>query len=343
MVDDIVLYDEQQMVTKCSIVCVCLTFSLLYVLMHYISCFFQIDLLHPFASLEWSECKELPVGMTDAQAVWLEDKIYMGGGDTSGRRNDARLYIYAPTTDTWTVMDTAVYWFALTIYHSQLVLVGGREYVGLGALGLDTNKLWTLDERDELQETLPPMRVRRYGVSAASHGDHLLVAGGGGDGSQLDIVEVYSDHIWSSAQPLPQPFADMKSTVLSGHWYLMGGFRQGTEVYCASLDSLVAGCQPSETSQTSSVWKRLPDVHNTRFTPSSFGNRLTAIGGQQRLPMSSIQAFSPRLWSWVDVGNLPVVGCRVCTVVLPSGELIVMGGFLNNTRFNKVYKATLKG
>ena len=179
-----------------------------------------------------------------------------------------------------------------------------------------------------------------------SHGDHLLVAGGS-DGIWLDVVEVYSDNNWSSAQPLLKPYVDMRSTVLDDHWYLMGGSMYHKKEVCyASLDSLIASCQPSATSEPSSLWKELPDVHNIRSTPSVFGNRLTAIGGvssSKSYPTIStlIHAFSPHIWSWVHVGDLPVAGCRVCTVVLPSGELIVIGGFLNNSK--KVYKATLKG
>ena len=243
----------------------------------------------------------------------------------------------------WGAMDTPVYWFALTTYHFQLVLVGGREYVG-EALGPVTNKLWTLDEQIKLQETLPPMTIRCFSATAVSHGDHLLVAGGNdSDGTRLDVVEVYSKHIWFTAQPLPKPCTNMKSTVRDGHWYLMGGFKQGTAVYYASLDSLIASCQPSETSQTSSIWKRLPDIHSVRSTPSVFGKRLTTIGGsgESNLPISSIHAFSTHTQSWVHVGDLPVAGCSTCTIVLPSGELLVMGGFLNST--NKVFKATLIG
>ena len=60
----------------------------------------------------------------DAQAVWLKDKVYVGGGMKSGNMNlipDARLYIYTPATDEWTTLDTPVFWFGLTTYHSQLV------------------------------------------------------------------------------------------------------------------------------------------------------------------------------------------------------------------------------
>ena len=103
----------------------------------------QVDILNPCAELKWRECTRLPVHMHDAQAVWLWDKLYVGGGVTSGskrvtvgsNRDAGRLYIYTPTIDTWNRIDTPVYWFALITYHSQLELVGGREYVGEGRDG----------------------------------------------------------------------------------------------------------------------------------------------------------------------------------------------------------------
>ena len=79
----------------------------------------QVDILHPLASVEWQECREVPVCIGRAQAVW---QVYLGGGTVSGnKRDEARLYIYTPATDTWDVLDTPVYHFALTTYHSQLV------------------------------------------------------------------------------------------------------------------------------------------------------------------------------------------------------------------------------
>ena len=109
----------------------------------------QVDILHPYAELKWRECTRLPVGMSNAQAVWLWDKLYVGGGGTSESvRDAARLYIYTPTTDTWSHINTRVSWFALITYHSQLVLVGGGNFVGEERYGPVTNKLWTLTEHD---------------------------------------------------------------------------------------------------------------------------------------------------------------------------------------------------
>ena len=281
----------------------------------------------------------------------LGDKLYVGGGFTSGsHRNQSRLYIYIPTTDTWTTLDTPVDWFSLVTYHNEVVLVGGRNYVGEHRAGLDSNQLWTLDEQKVWQINLPPMNVRRSHVSAVNYREYLLVAGGQNDGKLCNVVEIYNDQTWSTAEPLPKPCQSMKSAVLDGCWYLMGGTSTIAlesdyfcDVYFASMDSLLASCQPSETETLQPSWKRLIDVPHSRSIPAIIGNRLTTIGGTRRdlQPISSIHAFSQYTNSWVNVGNLPAAGCDICAMVLPTREIIVIGGFVNDT--SQIFKATFEG
>lgn len=95
----------------------------------------QVDIIKfsasNLATFTWKECTALPVNMQDAQAVWFTEKLYVGGGYTETEHiyadceNQARLYVYTPKTDLWDTIDTPVYWFALAVYHSQLMLVGG--------------------------------------------------------------------------------------------------------------------------------------------------------------------------------------------------------------------------
>ena len=268
----------------------------------------------------------MDVGDT-AQAVWLKDKVYIRGGMTSGSlRDEARLYIYTPATDTWTTLDTLVCWFGLTTYHSQLVLVGGREYVGENVLGEPTNKLWTLSEDGQWQETLPPMPTPCTYVSAVSHGDHLLVISDG----YPNKVYVYNGHHWASAQHPPQPlYSRIKSTIFNGDWYAMGW---GGMVYSASLDSLLASCQPSETSQPSSLWKRLSNVPNKDCYPAVFGNQLAAVGRRSR-DTTSLYAYSSLTQSWVHMADAPISSKSSysplpppCAVLLLSNELMIVSG-----------------
>ena len=298
------------------------------------------------SSLEWRKCTGPPKDVGGAHVVCLKDKIYVGGGTSGSRRDDARLYIYSPATDTWSILDTPVYQFALTTYHSQLVLVGGREYVGENIDGDDTNKLWTLSEDGQWQETLPPMPTPcGYGTSAVSHGDHLLVIGG--DDYPNNKVYVYNGHHWASAQHPPQRLGSIKSTVLNGHWYLMGGEllpSRPTCVYSCSLDSLLASCQPSEIShQPSPVWKRLTDPPSNRDCfPTVFGKRLIAAekalsDDQSTSTIISLHAYSSFTQSWEHVGDTPPSSSDAppCAIILPSDELMIVRG-------ERAFKATLK-
>ena len=249
----------------------------------------------------------------------LEDKVYFGSD---------KLYVYSPTTDTWAIKNTPVHSFALVVYHSQLVLVGGW----MTDDGSVTNKLWTLDRQDQWKETLPPMTVRRQEASAVEYSNNILVAGGWSDqGTDIDIVEVYNGHHWAKAQSLPIVCSGVNSAILNGHWYLARGDGQGKQVYYASVESLIASCQPSGR-QLPSVWKRLPDVPHEYFIPVAFGNRLVAIG----YDTSSIHAYSPYSISWVHVGELPGGGSASAAIVLPSGDLIVTG-------YGTLYKGRLNG
>ena len=263
----------------------------------------------------------MDVGST-AQAVWLKDKVYMGGGVTSGSfRSAARLYIYTPATDAWTTLDTPVYRFGLTTYHSQLVLVGGREYVGESVDDELTIRLWTLSEDGQWQETLPPMPILCTFASAVSLGDHLLVI----SNDYPNKIHVYNGHHWASAQHPPQLLYPIKCTIFNGHLYLVGG---GGIVYSASLDSLLASY---ETSQPSSLWKRLTDAPSKWCCPAVFGNRLVAVGrGSTDTFITSLYAYSSHTQSWVHMGDAPSIPILTyftpCAVLLPSNELMIVSG-----------------
>ena len=289
-----------------------------------------------------TECADLPVITWDTQAVWLRDKIYIGGGRTSRTSSEdaAKLYSYSPSKHKWgAVSNHPVYLFALTTYQFHLVLVGGVE----SSDGSITNKLWTLHENDEWKNVLPPMTIERACASAVSHEEHLLVAGGTCDvysPDPLDSVEVYDGNTgqWATAQPLPQPSWFMKSAVLNESWYLLGGYEQDEEVYFASLDLLIASYEASEALEASSVWSKLPDVPSMYSSIAVIGNRLISMGGFP--PNSDIHTYSPYTRSWMHIGEMSVALRSSCSIVVPTGELVVIGGL--PTSDSKLQKFTVE-
>ena len=275
----------------------------------------------------------------------LKNKVYLSGGYHKyllDRRSEAaRLCIYTPATDTWDTLETPVYDFALTTYRSKLVLVVGREYVGENFEGNPSNKVWTLSEDGEWEETLPPMETACSDVSAVSHGDHLVVI----DGEHKE-VRIYNGHYWAKTN-LPKQlkpvksfiFEQLKSTksaVFNGELYVFAGqWPSDTVVYSASLDSLIASCQPCETSQPSTTWKRLPNIPGHYCHPLVFGDGLIAAG-HDITRHNAIYSYSPSDRSWEYVAVIPLSLPLIYTVVLPSNELIVIGEGI-------IFKAKLDG
>ena len=313
---------------------------------YYISLQPRVNLLHPLTSLEWRDCSEISVGICNAQAVLLGSKAYIGGGGMNPG-SPSRVLIYDYTKNLWDILDTPTQWYALTTYHSQLVLVGGVD----PNTRVATNQLLVLDEQHHWTQPLPPMTTKRCYASAVSVGDHLIVAGGcvSSDFESLDgvvdmdaqdVVEVYNGHQWRQVQSLPKACSSMKSTFLEGDWYLAGGMGQGCKVYHTSLESLIA---TSGEAVETSVWKKLPDVPLKLPTPVVLRNNLITIG-RGYYYNSTIQAYvySPNTNCWVHVGELPVSCYFPCSLVLPTGKLLVIGETKSGLS-SCLYRADLTG
>ena len=243
----------------------------------------------------------------------------------------SRLLVYDYTKDSWDILDTPTQCYALTTYHSQLVLVGGVDPDTLEA----TNQLWVLDEQCHWAQPLPPMTTERYQASAVSVGDCLIVAGGC-DGNSLHAVEVYNGHRWRSAQSLPTACSCMKSTLHEGNWYLAGGIGQGSKVYHTSLRSLIATTHLEGARQTS-IWKQLPGT--SWSSPAVLHNQLITVQGGYS---SAIHAYSSSTESWVHVGDLPDVCNSCCTLVLSTGELLVVGDTKSGSS-SHLFRSKIKG
>ena len=295
----------------------------------------QFDILHPLTSIQWREACRLPVKLSNAQSVLMGHNVIVGGRVTSGGPTaDATVYIYDINRDYWGIHSIApTYRSALTTYRSQLVLAGGVEVARYS----DTNSVRVF-ENGEWCSSIPAMTVARHGASAVSRGQHLIVAGGVTIGGYTDIVEVFDGRSWSTAQSLPQRCGYMKSVVYNDVWYVCGGLEQGCEVYSAPLQSIVESTRDTQ----STVWTKLPPTPHMISSIAIFDQQLLTIGGGP--PTSAVHAFSPHSQSWPHVGDLPVVIHSTCSLTLPNGELMTLGGDTDMIEFSdRVFIGQLRG
>ena len=90
-------------------------------------------------------------------------------------------------------------------------------------------------------------------------------------------------------------------------------------------------------------WKAITDLPHTYSALGSVDDCLLAVGGGWWLDsIKTILGFSPITNTWKTVGELPDPRRNCTTVLLPTGELQVMGGFDEPYSYtNKVWSAAI--
>lgn len=270
---------------------------------------------------------------TTVQSVILGNKVFVGGGDSGGDRDKARtVMVYDLQRDKWnTLPPYNAYWFAMTALNNRLVLAGGRDL----ETDKPTNKVAIL-EAEEWAHPYPEMNIARSSTTAVSFNNHIVVAGGTDNQRRcISSVEVLdkTSNLWYIADPLPSGRTAMKSVVVGDMCYLTGGFKHPYNrtkvVYRVNLSELSEEAISSQaTSKHTSPWQTVEDTPLFYSTPLSVKGSLLTVGGMndKDKPSSAIHLFQPCARRWVKVGDLPTARINCASSVLPTAEVIVVGG-----------------
>ena len=294
-------------------------------------------------------------GQLATNCVYLNGRLYIAAGDncqgcSCGFSVDLNLLsVFDVSSSELRVLSAPpVERFALTHYHSQLVLVGGVK-PGISPNKRPTDELWASTDGTDWKPLLPPMRIKRSDASAVNTGspEYLVVVGG----VPIDrfqwttTVEVLINKEWFIVQPLPSPLNYPRAWI--HNWSLIvtevksqtpSSIQPGC---CCHLDALLAPCfQPEETEKTSSceefpigatpsVWREFP----IGATPCmlSFGHQLIAVCG------SIFGVLCPSTDTWLPI---PVGPACLGGTVLPTGEILMVGN--ETSRDLSIYQGSLK-
>ena len=266
--------------------------------------------------------------MSCAQAVVISRIVYLGGGFTVWTVDDDRYLIqqYSPTDDKWSTLPPApVYWFGMGELNGQLVIVGGktREVVVTGKVHTFESSL------QKWKESIPPMPTARHNAAVFSQPSCLTVVGGEDQhGTSLSDVEIFMPHTsqWHKASSAPSPLSDMTITVIHNKCFLAEYDSNKLYQLCVSVYHTVTSS--SITTEVITEWKNLPDLTYQRSALVNMNGCLLAVGGMEKdsATKTTILGFSPITNTWKTVGELKEPRYKCTTVLLPTGELLVMGG-----------------
>ncbi len=298
-------------------------------------------LLPTQSTFTWKRDVEMPVGMYGAKGVFLDDKIYIGGGDCQDVEMEQIVFEYDVNgvVRKWTPLPLApVVYFALAVVNKSVTLVGGLDLIKRAATNQIT--VWS-KEKQQWTTPFPFLPTARQDAMVATHNLWLLVAGGVNLKKPLYNVELFdlATSQWHTVKPLPKPSVGMTGCVVKGVWYLLGGtnFVEATKGETGPKEYLFS-LKLNENVATNS-WKMLNETPHYCSTAVPFGDYLMAVGGSDSLSAvsssTSMFLYSPSLERWLFVGNTPTPHCQATCIVLSKSRLIVLGGREKLCKFSK--------
>ena len=286
--------------------------------------------LNILLTLKWRRGKDMPIKMgSSVQSVVIGDLVYVGGGEADIDHDMCTVMKLNLQQDEWTKLPQySARNFAMTSLANQLVLVGGYDLVEQKR----TNQI-ALFESGRWTTPYPPMNTARSSSTAVCFNNHIIVVGGlddEGKTSSVELLDVESRR-WYAAEPLPIPLSSMKSSLIGNTLYLMGGYDRhhssSRVVPMVDLNDLIAKSQSKQATQA--LWQSLQATAvKPHSAPLNFEGSLLSVGGISHWKASSsVYIHLPDTKKWVKVGDLPSVRYNCTCSVLPSGEIIIAGGW----------------
>ena len=277
----------------------------------------------------------MPTGVSYAQAVVIRGIVYVGGGLGLTRIGDDCYIIqqYTLTDDKWSTLPPApMCRFGMGELNRQLVIVGGRSKTTHELrFSHVTGKVHSFDGSAwfrKWKESIPPMPTARDSPAVLSQPSCLTVFGGEDQHrTSLSDVEIFMPDTsqWHKSSPTPSPLSLMTTTVINNKFFLAEYYLNKLFQLCVSVYQTATSS--SITPKVITEWKAIADFPHKHSALGCVNDCLLVVGGGVGNPITAMFGFSPITNTWKTVGELPEPRHYCTTALLPTGELMVMGGW----------------
>ena len=281
-----------------------------------------------------------------SQSVVIGDVVFV-----NSLIEECLIHQYSTNDNEWSTLPRAmVAAFGLGQLSGKLITVGGVDK------GQSVGNVYQFNEESQQWEEspIPPMPTPRHRPCVITHQSNVAACGGAISKRALSAaVEVFmnSSSQWHRAAPLPMPYLVTQRTVIQDTYYLGAMVPEKKffqkHVFSASLPQLFQTLPCDQQPSALQNWTSLPDMPYLGGALANMGGTLLAIGGadeetemeeDRKEETTAVHAYCPSTSSWVQVGTTPLP-CSLSTAqLLPSGQLILIGGFESK----KVHIGTLK-
>ena len=255
-------------------------------------------------------------------------------------RNIKEMYAYTISTSTWCRLPhSPTHSCPSVIVNNLLTVVGG--YIR----GAPLDKLFSLTGKGsgrKWTEVFPPMPTERAGAAALCTREVLVVAGGMGEKSQLQTVEVMNTETlqWSTAACLPDPLSRPPAAVCGDRVYILSLGGDQKVMYTCSVSALV---QSSESSPTARVWSEAAAPPLDSTTCVSVRGQLLTLGGKdtEGKTTSAVYVYDQYTDSWAVVSHMAMPRYCCFAALVTDNQLMVVGGLTDVGETDSVELATI--
>ena len=269
--------------------------------------------------------------MAFLHSVVAQGRVYLGGGGADKDEDQHTVLMYEQGAGWRTLPRYQYTQFTMAVLQDQLTLVGGCE----SSTEKVTNQIAVWDSR-QWTYPYPPMPTPRSQSAVVTYIKWLVVAGGDdGINHPLSTVEIMdtTNKQWFTTTPLPVGCRNMTSAIVGEKCYFMGGFtdhyQENKQVFHVSISAITSQA-PSQSAIIPIQWHTLPDTPLEWSAALALHGSLLAVGGRHSSedPSSAIHLYQPGSRQWVKVGDLPTARSSCSCTLLPSGEILVAGGYI---------------
>jgi N-acetylneuraminic acid mutarotase len=254
----------------------------------------------------WSVIGQMPAPRTDIGVVDAGGKIYIMGGQISGRTDSPRAQEYDPATGRFRDLPD----MPKGASHVGIAAMNGKIYVAGGFLANvhkdPQNSFAEYDIATNAWRALPGFSSPRGAVGLAAAGGKLhVIAGRGPDGKTVTTHDVYDPTTgkWSLAAPLPVARDHLGAIGVDGKIYIVGG-RTGATVDNTALTDMY--------DPATDKWTAMAPMPTKRSAGAImfYKGRILFVGGECKNPQTRAtfdenEAYDPKTNTWTKLANHP--------------------------------------
>lgn len=271
----------------------------------------------------WVKGSPLPTQRLELGSAALNGKIYVAGGSHTNGLTYARMEVYDPLTDAWSIAAP----IPISRHHFGMAELDGKIYVsgGLPDWFRLTDTCFVYDPETDSWSEIAPLPYRLATHSMAALDEKLYVVGGnnasiGGGPMKMFVYDPATDSWDDLRREMPTGREHLAVVAAEGKLFVLGGrIQQGANL------ALVEIYDPQ-----TDTWTRGPDmpVAVSGFTAAYLEGRIHATGGEDLFAMtvSNIhQVLDLATMTWEQWPDLPGARHGVTSQAV-NGQWIVIGG-----------------